>query len=176
MATVAILGDTHVPSRAPEIPGWVRDRVAEADHVVLVGDYDDADVLAELRELAGDPTAVRGNMDPASIDLPRVATLDVEDVRFVVTHGTGPPGGWGRRVVEAAREHAAAGRATVAVAGHTHEVVDLEEDDVRVLNPGSATGARPASGATMLCVTVEGDELDVEVLRPDGGQGGDRTG
>lgn len=162
MATVAILGDTHVPSRAAEIPAWVRDRVAEADHVVLVGDYDDADVLADLRELAGDPTAVRGNMDPASIDLPRVATLDVEDVRFVVTHGTGSPVGWHERVAETAREHAGDGK-TVGVAGHTHQVVDEEREGVRLLNPGSATGAAPATETSMLTVTVDGDDLAVEV-------------
>jgi hypothetical protein len=36
-------------------------------------------------------------------------------------------------------------------------------DGVRLLNPGSATGARPATRTTMLTVTVDGDTVDVTV-------------
>jgi len=164
MPEIAILGDTHVPSRAVALPDWVRERVRAADHVVHVGDYDSEAALATVRELAADLTAVRGNMDPGSVDLPRVAELDVDDVRFVVTHGSGAPAGWADRVAETARQHAGDG-VTVGVGGHIHEVVDEVTDGVRVLNPGSATGAAPASEASMLVVDVEGDQVTVEVVR-----------
>lgn len=164
MPRVAIFGDTHVPSREPSIPDWVRDRVAAADHAVHVGDYDSPEALGAVREMAGDLTAVHGNMDPGTLDLPSVATLDVGSVRFVVTHGTGDPAGWEERVADVAQAHAGEGT-TVGVAGHTHEVVDSERAGVRLLNPGSATGAAPATAATMLTVDVAGDEFAVEVHR-----------
>lgn len=162
MPEVAIIGDTHVPSREPEVPDWVKERVEAADRTIHVGDFEGPDVLATVEEHAGDLTAVHGNVDPEEIDLPAVATLDVEGVRFVVTHGTGSPNEWHDRVAETAREHAGDG-ITVGVGGHVHQVIDEEYQGLRVLNPGSATGADPATEATMLTVQVDGDALAVEV-------------
>jgi predicted phosphodiesterase len=51
----------------------------------------------------------------------------------------------------------------VGVAGHTHEVVDTAHRGVRLLNPGSATGAAPAERTTMLTVDVDGGTLSVTV-------------
>lgn len=162
MTHVVIVGDTHVPSREPSIPDWVRDRMRSADHVIHVGDYDSPETLATVRDLAGDLTAVRGNMDPPAIDLPAVEILDVDAVRFVVTHGTGAPAGWADRVVETTTEYRGTGT-TIGVAGHTHQVVDQEYDGVRLLNPGSAAGAAPADVESGLSVTVTDESVDVSV-------------
>lgn len=165
MTRVAIIADSHIPSRAGRIPDWVTDRVASADHLVHAGDFDSTDAYETVVAMGPDLTAVHGNMDPDSLELPTVNTLDVDDTRFVVTHGTGSPRGWTDRVVETAHEHAGEDAQTVAVAGHTHEVVDESVGGVRLLNPGSVTGARPASEATMLTVDVDGADLDVTVHR-----------
>jgi putative phosphoesterase len=163
MPTVAIVADTHVPSREPAVPEWVRERVRTADHVVHAGDFDADETLATFEDVPADLTAVHGNMDP-DLGLPSVATLDVAGVRFVVTHGTGAPQDWDDRVVATAREHQGDGT-TVAVGGHIHQVVDREHDGMRLLNPGSATGADPAVEATMLTAEVDGDGVDVTVHR-----------
>lgn len=159
---VAIIADTHVPSRADAIPGWVRDELREADRVVHAGDFDSAAAHEEVDSLADDLTAVRGNMDP-NLGLPEVATLDVAGVRFVVTHGTGPLAGYGDRVGAAVAERADPDRPTVGVAGHTHQRMDETVNGYRVLNPGSATGARPASDPSMMVAEVTDAELSVEV-------------
>jgi predicted phosphodiesterase len=51
----------------------------------------------------------------------------------------------------------------VGVAGHTHEVTDIDHEGLRILNPGSVTGASPADRATMMTVAVEDGALDVTV-------------
>ncbi|WP_435344627.1 metallophosphoesterase family protein [Haloarchaeobius sp. HRN-SO-5] len=157
MPRIAILSDTHVPSRATAIPDWVLDVVADADHVVHAGDFDSPEAYETVQSHATDLTAVVGNVDPQSIDLPAVATLDVGGVRFVVTHGTGPKTGYRERVLGAGRDH----DGDVVVSGHTHEVVDQDHDGLRLLNPGSATGARPATQTTMYEATVEDGTVDV---------------
>lgn len=163
MRTVAIASDSHVPNRAPGLPGWVEDLVEDADHLIHPGDFVDEATLEHFRELAdGDLTAVTGNMDP-SLGLPRVDSVTVEDVTFVVTHGTGDPAGYDDRVVGAAHEEA--GDDAVAVAGHTHQVRDDVVDGVRLLNPGSCTGAPPASETSMMTVSVDGGKIDVTVHR-----------
>lgn len=173
---IAICSDTHVPSRAQSIPEAVRELVESADHVIHAGDFDSKGTIADMRDLAQSLTAVRGNMDPA-VGLPEVATVELGGVEFVVTHGTGPTRGYEDRVASIAREHASAevpdGEAgadrakadrggPIAVAGHTHEMLDTTRAGVRLLNPGSATGAPPASRPTMMTATVQDGEIDVQ--------------
>jgi putative phosphoesterase len=157
---LAIISDTHVPGRASGIPDWVRERVEGTDHVIHAGDYEAPAVVEEVRSLAGGAfTGVRGNVDPASVDLPDVATVECGGVEFVVTHGTGNRLGYEDRVVAAVREHG--GDDAIGVAGHTHEHLDEVHDGVRILNPGTATGARPGTETTMLTATVADGDVDV---------------
>ena len=161
MTRVAIVSDTHIPSRAASIPEWVADQIQSAGHTIHAGDFDSQDAYETVRELAGgNLTAVQGNMDP--FDLPRVETVTVEGVTFVVTHGTGSTHDYEERVAGIVRENRGAGT-TVGVSGHTHEVMDTEVGGTRLLNPGSATGAAPATRQTMMAATVEDGELSVTV-------------
>jgi putative phosphoesterase len=157
---VAIVSDTHIPSRAERIPEEFRERIRTADHVVHAGDFDSKGAFANQRDLASAMTAVQGNMDPR-VGLPTLATVDLGGVTFVVTHGTGSPRGWHDRVTDATRGNAEEPR--VGVAGHTHEVVDTEHRGVRLPNPRSATGAAPADRTTMMTADVADGDLDVTV-------------
>ncbi|MFB6072866.1 MAG: YfcE family phosphodiesterase [Halobacterium sp.] len=160
MRSVTVVADTHVPSRASEIPDFAANEMADADLVVHAGDFDSRDAYEAVRDLADDLVAVRGNMDPRELGLPKVETVWVEDVEFVVTHGTGPLDGYDERVAETVREERTS-RDAVGVAGHTHELRDWTTDGVHVLNPGSATGADPAESASLLLVDVDGESVDV---------------
>lgn len=158
---VAIISDSHIPSRKRELPAEFRTRIQEADHVIHAGDFDSKGAYADAEELAPVMTAVHGNMDP-SIGLPTTTAVELADVEFVVTHGTGSPGGWQQRIANAVSEHATTENA-VGVAGHTHQVTDIEHDGIRILNPGSVTGASPANRPTMMTAVVESGSLDVTV-------------
>lgn len=155
---VALISDTHIPSRASEIPAPFRDRIETADHVIHAGDFDSEGALSNIRALAPRLTAVAGNMDPR-VGLPARATVELGGVTFVVTHGAGPKRGYEERVAGIVR--AEAGAAAVGVAGHTHEVMDATHSGVRLLNPGSATGASPADRTTMMTATVSDGDVDV---------------
>jgi hypothetical protein len=188
---LAVISDSHIPSREPAIPDAFRERVAAADQTIHAGDFETPDVLADVRELATELTAVHGNVDP-DIGLPAVASVTLGGVTFVVTHGTINPvqtaatarqisttaGGatirgdagdvlagdnWARAIADTARVSARAwdGDGVVGIGGHSHEVVDTVHEGVRVLNPGSVTGADPADRPTMLTVTAENGAIDV---------------
>jgi putative phosphoesterase len=164
--SLAIISDTHVPGRSSGVPEWVLDEVRDADHVIHAGDLTDEATLVRVQDLASELTAVSGNMDGA-LGLPTAAKVDYHGVPIVVTHGTGPAAGYERRVLRAVREFAGDGADgtappnAVGVAGHTHEVLDTTVDGVRLLNPGSATGADPADRTTMMTATVVDGELEV---------------
>jgi len=159
---LALVSDTHIPERAERIPDWVREELQAADHAVHAGDFQTVAVLEELRELTAGLTAVRGNIDPEGIGLPVVATLTAGGVRFVVTHGSGPLDGYRERVARAVADHAEG--PTVGISGHTHRAMDETVDGYRLLNPGSATGASPATRTTMMVARVADGTVDVELL------------
>ncbi|WP_255151957.1 metallophosphoesterase family protein [Halorarius halobius] len=159
---IAVISDTHVPSRAASIPEWVREEMAASDHVIHAGDFDSPAAYESVVDASPALTAVAGNMDPASIDVPEVATLDAGGVRFVVVHGTGDLDGYDDRVVAAVDDHAVDDRPTVGISGHTHQRRDVEMGGYRLLNPGSATGADPAPETSMLVVEVADGEIAVE--------------
>lgn len=158
---LALVSDSHIPQRADAIPEPFRDRISEADHVIHAGDFTSPDALEAVRELATDLTAVYGNMDPRNLELPAVAEVEVGGVEFVITHGTGSLEGYEDRVAGVVQEEV--GEDAVGVAGHTHEVLDEVIDGVRLLNPGSVTGAAPAERTTMMTATVEDGSVDVTV-------------
>ena len=157
---IAIVSDTHIPSRASRIPDPFRERIETADHVIHAGDFDSEGALSNVRALAPRLTAVGGNMDPR-IGLPGRATVELGGVTFVVTHGTGSHRDYEERVTRIVADQNVDGP-VVGVSGHTHELLDTTHGGVRLLNPGSATGAAPADRATMLTATVRDGELGVE--------------
>ncbi|UPW02195.1 metallophosphatase family protein [Halorussus gelatinilyticus] len=167
MVEIAIVSDTHVPSRADRIPEWVADRVRDADYTVHAGDFDSPAAYETVADLAGENfTAVAGNMDPGSLDLPKVATVEVSGTTFVVTHGTAAT----EEEYEATVAEAVSEELTgpgIAVAGHTHALVDDDIEGIRFLNPGSATGADPANVATMLTVEILEGDVSVEAYVED---------
>lgn len=160
---VAIISDTHVPGRVTEIPAWVREQVCAADHAIHAGDFDSAETLADVRDMAdGALTAVSGNIDPP-LDLPEVATVELEGVTFVVVHGTGDRLSYEERVASIVREAASDADPLVGVAGHIHEPVDQVVDGVRLLNPGTATGANEGDETSMMTARVVDGDVDVEL-------------
>ncbi|MFC7075443.1 metallophosphoesterase family protein [Haloarcula halophila] len=157
---IAIVSDTHIPSRASGIPAPFRERIEAADHVIHAGDFDSDGALSNVRAMSARLTAVAGNMDPRT-GLPETATVELGGVTFVVTHGTGSRRGYEDRVADTVRHEA--GTDAVGIAGHTHELLDTVHDGVRLLNPGSATGAAPADRTTMLTADVSDGDLSLTV-------------
>lgn len=112
-------------------------------------------------------------MAEPEIDLPFYDTVEVDGLTFAVTHthiGVRTQEDWMQVVADTARQYAE--EPVVGIGGHTHQVedekfelfedADIEGSTVRVLNPGSATGADPADRATMMTAEVaDGDLRDV---------------
>ncbi|PSQ59993.1 YfcE family phosphodiesterase [Halobacteriales archaeon SW_7_71_33] len=162
MVEIVVMSDTHVPSRADGLPDWVRDRVRAADHVVHAGDFDSSAAYADVESLADGLTAVAGNTDPSALGLPEVATVERGGVRVAVTHGHRAARG---SYEDGLRRTALEADADVAVGGHTHRTLDRDLADVRLLNPGSATGAAPAREPSVMRLTATEGECTVDLER-----------
>ena len=130
---LGLIADTHGRVRAD-----VHEVFRKVDLILHAGDLGGADVLEEL-ELLAPVTAVYGNVDTAIMRrrLPQVARLEVDDLRFVVTHGDQ----LASREPEAIKE--AFPDADVIVFGHTHKpLIQNFPDFSVVINPGAAGPGR----------------------------------
>ena len=132
-----ILGDSHIPDRARELPEWVK-KVVEGkkyDVILFTGDATEYSVIHYL-ERHGKTYAVHGNMD--FLDLPRFQIIDVLGHRIFLFHSTevrprGDP--------EQLWEYGKTSGADIVIFGHTHKRDVYAHKGMLFINPGTATGA-----------------------------------
>ncbi|MFF4381193.1 metallophosphoesterase family protein [Kitasatospora sp. NPDC001547] len=151
-----VTSDTHVPTRARALPDLFLRAVNEADVVFHAGDWVDTATLDLFEARARRLVAVHGNNDGPQLRerLPEVARVEVEGLRFVVVHETGPARG---------REQRCRSRfpdADVLVFGHSHIPWDSRgPGGLRLLNPGSPTDRRRQPFATYLTARAHDGHL-----------------
>lgn len=146
-----VLADTHVPTRARDLPEPVWRAVEAVDLVIHAGDWVVPRLLDELAERSTALVACYGNNDGPELRqrLPEVATADVEGVRLGVVHETGPSRGRDERMRTAYPD------LDLLVFGHSHIPWDSAVEGLRLLNPGSPTDRRRQPHCTYLTLTLE---------------------
>lgn len=149
MTMVGVISDTH---------GLLRPEAVEAlrgvERIVHAGDVGDPAILGELRHLA--PVhAVRGNVDRGAWagELPVTEVVEVDGALLYVLHD----------LATLDLDPAAAGFAAV-VYGHSHRPNEETRDGVLYLNPGSAGPRRFTLPVTVARLTVDGEDLEVEIV------------
>ena len=137
--TVGLISDTHVPSRARQIPKEVFAVFDKVDYVVHAGDLVDLSVVDELEQVAP-VLAVYGNMDGPEIrgKLQKLNSFKVFDWKIGVTHDAGSV--FGTRKM---RDIAARNGFNVLVHGHSHSSGIRWEGRTLFINPGSPTNPIP---------------------------------
>jgi len=161
IAHVLLISDTHVPSRAADLPDVVWEAVDRADVVVHAGDWTEPALLHRLPARATRLVACWGNNDGDALRsaLPETARVELGGVRVAVTHETGAAQGRERR---AARAHP---DVDLLVFGHSHIPWDTTAPSgLRLLNPGSPTDRRRQPTFTWMTLTVGGGRIGDVVL------------
>ena len=158
-----LLSDTHVPTRARDLPVAVWEAVDAADLVVHAGDWMEPSLLEALLERSRDLLACWGNNDGDDVRsrLPEIARRTVEGVRIAVTHETGA------KTERERRMDAAFPDTDLLVFGHSHIPWDtLSDNGMRLLNPGSPTDRRRQPHCTYMTLTLaDGVIGDVDLVR-----------
>lgn len=154
MRRVALVADTHVPSRAATVPQELLQRLTRYEpHTILhAGDVLQPMVLEQLEAIA--PThAVEGNND--EMELPAEFSETFGQVTVAVRHRP-----------DTADLDAFADRhsADIIVHGHTHQPIIAEEDGYTRINPGSPTV--PSGGdPSYVVVNIEETQFDADIQR-----------
>jgi len=130
-----------------------------ADLIVHAGDFSEASVLAELREL-GHVAAVHGNVDSRELrsELPESISLDLEDITLAVIHDAGPAKGRLERLRGRFPE------ADAVVFGHSHMPLHEEREGFQIFNPGSPTERRRSPNRSMGEASIQGGRIELRHL------------
>jgi hypothetical protein len=153
--------DTHIPTRARDLPVDLWTAIEAADVVVHAGDWVSAEALDGVQARSRRVLAVYGNNDGPEIRgrLPLIARADLDGLRVAVVHETGSKHG---------REARSAGRfpdCDLLVFGHSHIPWDTTaHTGLRLLNPGSPTDRRTQPYATYMTAEIRDGALGDVVL------------
>jgi uncharacterized protein len=151
-----LLADTHVPRRARDLPAQVWTEVERADVVVHAGDWVVPELLDELVTRSARLVACWGNNDGDELRarLPERADVNLEGLRFTVTHEAGASAGREARMSRLYPD------TDVLVFGHSHIPWDTTTaTGLRLLNPGSPTDRRRQPHCTYMTAHLEGGAL-----------------
>lgn len=152
-----VTADTHIPDFAKSIPSQLLDEAGTVDLILHAGDATSAPVLDRLSERA--PVhAVLGNNDGADVSrwgAKESLELEIGGVSCALVHDAGPAKGRARRMRRRFPD------ADVVFFGHSHIPMDVAEDGIRLVNPGSPTWKRRQPRPTYAIVTFGGG-VDVE--------------
>ena len=173
---IGLIGDTHIPEAAPDLPTEAYEALAGCDQILHCGDLHTIDVVDWLERLA--PTVVsRGNGDtygprvrrPGVAEDPRVVDVFVADVdgfRIGLTHDLAHAEGRSDADASALISKRFDERVDIAVYGHTHvPLVWGLADGTALVNPGSPTmpyGYLDLVG-TVGFIDVDGARFDVTI-------------
>jgi len=153
---ILLVADTHVPKRARTLPDRLWSEIETADVVMHAGDWVDVRLLDELEARSRRLVGVWGNNDHGALRerLPEVAHVEIEGIRFGVTHETGAAKG---------REERCSARfpdLDVLVFGHSHIPWDTtSRSGLRLLNPGSPTDRRRQPHCTYMTADADAGQL-----------------
>jgi len=149
---VGLVSDTHGLLRPEALAA-----LGGSDFIVHAGDIGDAAILTRLTTIAP-VAAVRGNNDAAAWanGIPDTQRLDIGGKRIFVIHD-----------LAALAIDPVAERVDVVVSGHSHRPKCEHRGDVLYVNPGSAGPRRFRLPIAVGMLTIEGDDVDAELVMLD---------
>jgi uncharacterized protein len=158
ISLIGVISDTHIPTRAKQLPPAVFTHFKGVDLIIHCGDIVEENVLTELASIA--PVhAVKGNMDSHDIKAPFELTLEINNKFFLcVSHGTGSPYDIKQRLYKKFMDK----KPYMIIYGHTHLPEIGEFSGVKIFNPGSCTNGHDYDSIGIL--DIKTDSIDCKII------------
>jgi putative phosphoesterase len=153
LKTIGIISDTHLPD-GRQLPQSIISVLKGVDLILHAGDIISLSVVEQLKMIAP-LKAVHGNMCNMEVkaSLPEKLTLEIEDLKIGLTHGSGGPSGFINRILRKFHPKIP----DIIVCGHTHETKVEFIDDILFLNPG------PGS-SSIIILNIDKSKYTYEIL------------
>ena len=137
---VLVVGDLHIPYRAPAIPDTFKSMFVPGriQYIIVTGNITNAETAEYLKSICSNILFVHGDQDEFQAGWPEFSTVQLEGLKFGVVHGHQVVP-WGDKEVLGMWQRRL--DCDVLVSGHTHSLKHFEQDGKLFVNPGSLTGA-----------------------------------
>lgn len=157
---VLALSDTHAPRFWKRCPRAVAVHAEQADLILHAGDVCIPEVLDELSAFAPVRVVLGNNDGPevAAWGAPESLELDLEGLRVAMIHDAGSKDG---RLARMKRRFPAA---DLVIFGHSHIPMDVADDRLRMVNPGSPTDKRRQPFRTLAELIITDGRLASAVI------------
>jgi hypothetical protein len=154
---IGVISDTHIPTRAREIPSEVFQIFQGAKYIVHAGDFVAPEAIGELEKIAP-VVGVKGNMDYPAIDFPEVSSLEVMGWRIGIIHDSFSPFRMSKM-----KRVAGENNFDVLIFGHTHRPFIKKEGGILFLNPGSPTNPLLTKPSVAI-LKVSKNKIEAEII------------
>lgn len=163
---MVVLSDTHIPTRAEELPKRVLEEMEDADALIHAGDFEEWRVAEELQEF-GPLYAVYGNMDWEEVrrKLPERRVVELSGRKIAIVHGWGAP----HDLHERARRLFEEEDLSCIVFGHSHRPFNNRVRGVLCFNPGSPTDSYFSPYLSFGVLTVDEEGVKGKIIAIEGG-------
>lgn len=132
MTVIGLISDTH-----DFLDPKIQDYFQECHQIWHMGDIGRKEILDQLRQIAP-LKAVFGNIDSKELqwELPENEIIELEGLRFLLTHIAGKPPTYNARVRKLIKEDSF----DIILCGHSHQqaVIKDRENNLVFINPGAA--------------------------------------
>ncbi|PLR98837.1 metallophosphoesterase family protein [Bacillus sp. T33-2] len=136
---VIVVSDTHMPKRAKQLPGQLKQDLKTADLIIHAGDWQTIELLNELSQYAK-VVGVTGNVDSPELNrlLNDREIISINGYKIGVVHGHGK----GLTTEKRALQAFSGEKLDCLVFGHSHIPLLKDVNGMILFNPGSATDKR----------------------------------
>lgn len=164
---IGLIGDTHIPSRGPEIPKNIINDLKERkiDYLFHLGDYTTYRVYFNLLEIFGKDKVIgiRGNMDESKLvkTLPEKVEFDLYGYKIFMTHGMGGP----HKVIERLNKHFDLSRYDIIIFGHVHHPYNEKWKDGKLyISPGTPTDKKFTDINSYGFLKISKEKVNFEII------------
>jgi len=159
---IGVIADTHIPTRAKELPGKLIEHLKKVDLIMHAGDFVHLEVL-EMLEKMKRVEAVSGNMDEEILKtkLPPRKIVKVGSIKIGLVHGFDIPWDLKYRVPANFKKN----DVQCVVYGHTHIPRNEKIGGRLYFNPGSPTDTIFAAYSTYGILRIEGNKIQGEIVK-----------
>ncbi|MFD1020342.1 metallophosphoesterase family protein [Thalassobacillus hwangdonensis] len=136
---VVVLSDTHMPTKAKQLPVRLLEELKTAELILHAGDWQSLNVYDTLSTFA-EVKGVTGNVDGNDMKekFPEQQIIEVGKYRIGLVHGHGEKKTTEKRAIEAFEDT----EVDIIVYGHSHIPVTRYFKKTLLFNPGSPTDKR----------------------------------
>ena len=164
---IGLIGDTHVPSRVPEIPKHIiadfEDK--QIDYLFHLGDFTNFEVFTDLQEVFGKDKVIGviGNMDDYQLRkiLPEKIELNLYGHKIFVTHGMGGP----NIILKRLNKRFDLNEYDIVIFGHVHHPYNERWRDGKLyISPGTPTDKKFADINTYGFLKISKEKVEPKII------------